>query len=368
MHKERIGKAAALMKKGGLDFIALNPGPSLLYLSGLSFHLMERPVVAFFDPQAGVHIVLPELEVEKAKSSGLDARLYPYGESESNRDEALRQAASSLKLGSRTIGIEPLRMRVFELRLLEAAAPEARFSSCAPVLAELRLIKDGDEIAAMRRAVAAAEQALEASLPLLRLGMRECEAALEISFQLLRAGSDTDLPFAPIVASGPNSAVPHATPGERRFQAGDMLVIDWGARVDGYVSDITRTFALGEAPAELAKVHEIVQEANAAGRAAVRSGVSCAAVDAAAREIIAAAGYGAQFMHRTGHGIGLEAHEGPYIASHSSQTLRQGMTFTVEPGIYLPGRGGVRIEDDVVVQADGGESLSTLPRQLRTIP
>jgi len=166
------------------------------------------------------------------------------------------------------------------------------------------------------------------------------------------------------VASGPNSASGHAFPTERKLAAGDLLVIDWGASAAGYFADITRTFAVGEVEEELAKVHRIVQEANAAGRAAVRAGATCGSVDDAARSVIQAAGYGEYFIHRTGHGLGMEIHEEPYMRAGNEMVLEPGMTFTIEPGIYLPGRGGVRIEDNMVVTEDGGESLTDLRREL----
>jgi Xaa-Pro dipeptidase len=231
----------------------------------------------------------------------------------------------------------------------------------------LRLKKDKDEVEAMRQAVKVAQSALEALLPQIKIGMTEKELAAELVVQLLRHGSEPELPFSPIVSSGPNSANPHASPTERKLQAGDLLVIDYGAMVDGYVSDITRTFALGDVDAEYAKIHKIVQEANAAGRAAGKPGVPCAEVDKAARAVIEDSGYGEYFTHRTGHGIGMEAHEGPYMRGDNMQLLEPGMAYTVEPGIYLPGRNGVRVEDNVVVTETGSESLTTLPREMRVV-
>jgi Xaa-Pro dipeptidase len=216
----------------------------------------------------------------------------------------------------------------------------------------------------MRRAVKIAEAALEATLPLIKIGATEKDIAGELFLQLIRNGSDTALPFSPIVSSGPNGANPHAQPSTRQLAPGDLLVIDWGASFDGYISDITRTFAVAQIDAEAEKIHNIVQRANAAGRAAGKPGVSCATVDRATREVIEEAGYGQFFTHRTGHGIGMECHEDPYIRSDNEQLLQAGMAYTVEPGIYLTGRNGVRIEDDVLVTADGSESLSTMSREI----
>jgi Xaa-Pro dipeptidase len=219
----------------------------------------------------------------------------------------------------------------------------------------------------MRKAVKVAQNALEAAIPLIRTGMTEKELAVELVTQLLRHGSEPELPFSPIVSGGPNSANPHASPTERKLQAGDLLVIDWGATVNGYISDLTRTFAVGQVEAEYEKIHKIVQAANAAGRAAGKPGLPCADVDKAARDVIESAGYGQYFTHRTGHGIGMESHEEPYMRGDNLQILEPGMAYTVEPGIYLPGRNGVRVEDNVIVTEAGSESLSDIPREIRVV-
>ncbi len=219
----------------------------------------------------------------------------------------------------------------------------------------------------MRRAVKIAQDALEATLPLIKIGMTERELSSELVVQLLKHGSDPALPFSPIVSGGPNGANPHASPTDRKLQAGDLLVVDWGAAYHGYISDLTRTFAVGEVDAECQKIHKIVQEANAAGRAAGKPGVPCANVDIATRDVIERSGYGKYFTHRTGHGIGMEGHEDPYMRGDNMQLLEPGMAYTVEPGIYLPDRNGVRIEDNVVITETGAECLSDMPREIRVV-
>ena len=219
----------------------------------------------------------------------------------------------------------------------------------------------------MRRAVQIAQDALEATIPLIKMGMTEKELSAELVVQLLKNGSDPELPFAPIVSGGSNAANPHASPSDRKLQAGDLLVVDWGAADHGYISDLTRTFAVGEVDEEWRRIHKIVQEANAAGRAAAQPGVPCADVDKAAREVIERAGYGVYFTHRTGHGIGMEGHEEPYMRGDNMQRLEPGMAFTVEPGIYLPDRNGVRIEDNVVITETGADVLSDMPREIRSV-
>lgn len=367
MSTERLSRLGRLMQEHGLDAVALNPGPTFLYLTSLSFHLMERPVIALFAPDRQPWLVLPAFERSKAESGPIDFRLSTYEEDEASRRRAFEQAATGFGLASMRIGVDPLRLRVLELRLLEAAAPEAQFVSGEPAFIPFRACKDETEVQTMRRAVDIAEMALEATLAHVRAGMTEHELASELTLQLLRAGSDPELPFSPIVASGPNSALPHGVAGEQKLQNGELLLIDFGATYHGYVSDITRTFSLGAPNPELARVHEVVQRANLAGREAVRPGSACAAVDDAARAVIAAEGYADFFTHRTGHGIGLDVHEPPYIRGDNPEPLVPGMVFTVEPGVYLSGRGGVRVEDDMLVTPDGGDTLTSSPRELRIL-
>ncbi len=367
MANERMQRLTESLRASDFDALALIPGPNLSYLTGLSFHLMERPVVVLLAPDRKPVFILPELEKAKAETSDMDADIFPYGEDQASWTEAFAGGAKHFGLDAMSLAVEPLRMRLMELQMLQAAAPGAKIQSGEPILAGLRACKSDDEVTNMRQAVWVAEQALEATLKLIQLGMTERDLASELTLQLLQAGSDPELPFAPIVASGPNSAIPHATPTNRQLRSGELLLLDWGATVRGYVSDLTRTLAVGVVDPELVKIHRIVQDANQAAREAVRPGAACGDVDAAARGVIEAAGYGDFFVHRTGHGLGLEPHEPPFIRQDSAQKLTPGMTFTIEPGIYLDGKGGVRIEDDMVVTEDAGESLSSYRRELVTL-
>jgi Xaa-Pro dipeptidase len=369
----RLEKLNASLRTSDLDAVALNPGPTLTYLTGAHFHLMERPVVLLVAQEQRPAVILPELEMLKVEQMPYPVQAFPYGENPSEWEKAFRSAVQALGLDTLTgasgkrIGVEPRQMRLLEFRYVKAGAPEADFPDASDALGLLRLKKDKEEVEAMRRAVKIAQDALEATLPLIKMGVTEKELAAELVVQLLKHGSEPELPFAPIVSGGPNSANPHASPTERKLQAGDLLVIDYGATAYGYISDLTRTFAVGQVEAEYEKIHKIVQEANAAGRAAGKPGVPCAAVDKAARDVIESAGYGKYFTHRTGHGIGMEPHEDPYMRGDNMQLLEPGMAYTVEPGIYLPGRNGVRVEDNVVVTETGSESLSDLPREMRVV-
>jgi Xaa-Pro dipeptidase len=367
MTQSRFDKLNASLQTSGLDAVILNPGPTLTHLTGLRFHLMERPVVLMFAKDQEPAIVLPELELQKVASLPYRLQVFAYPENPAEWGKFFRKAAQSLDLDGKRIGVEPRQLRLLEFRYVKAGAPEADYPDASEVLSGLRLRKDQTEIETMRRAVKIAQEALEATIPLIKIGMTEKELSAELVVQMLKHGSDSELPFAPIVSGGPNAANPHASPSDRKLQAGDLLVVDWGAACDGYISDLTRTFAVGEVEEEYLKIHKIVQEANAAGRAAAMPGVPCANVDKAAREVIEKSGYGIYFTHRTGHGIGMEGHEEPYMRGDNMQSLEPGMAFTVEPGIYLPNRNGVRIEDNVVITQTGADVLSDMPREVRTV-
>lgn len=360
----RLEKLYKSMKTAGMDAVAVNPGPSLSYLTGLSFHLMERPIVMFFTPGKDPVIVLPELEMLKLEQLPYTVQAFPYPENPAEWVNSFMAGLRNLGKVGGAIGIEPRALRMLEFRYIEQAAPAASFPDASHVFAALRSTKDQIEIEKIKNAVKIAQNALSAAIPLIKIGMSELELASELTIQLLRNGSSPELPFAPIVSSGPNSANPHASPSSRKLEPGDMLVIDWGAAFESYISDLTRTFAIAKIDPEFEKIHKIVQQANTAGRDAGKPGLPCAVVDMAARNVIEQSGYGKYFTHRTGHGIGMEGHEDPYIRGDNPQVLESGMVYTVEPGIYLPGRNGVRIEDNMAVTSTGTICLSDMNREI----
>lgn len=363
----RIEKTLQALQDSNLDALVLNPGPSLIYTTGLKFHLMERPVVLILTREKPPVIILPDLELQQLVDLSFDIKGYSYAEKPDEWQFVFDNAFKSLDLKGKKIGMEPRSLRMLEYGFLYKAAPGAYFIDAGTVISSMRMLKDGSEVEKIHQAVIVAQNALQNTIPLIKIGMTEKEISAELTMQLFRIGSEPDLPFLPIVSGGLNSANPHATPGSRKLQAGDLLVIDWGAAVDGYISDLTRTFAIGEVDPEYRNIHQIVQEANAAGRAAGKPGEPCAVVDNAARGVIEKAGYGPYFTHRTGHGIGMEGHEDPYMRGDNMEMLRSGMTYTVEPGIYLPGRNGVRIEDNIVVTDSGCVSLSDMSRDFMVI-
>jgi Xaa-Pro dipeptidase len=362
----RLERLMERQRAAGLDCIALVPGPNLRYVSGLTLFMSERPIVAFFPLDRRPAILLPAFEQGRAAKTlqGHDVDFVTYTDEEGYQG-AFKRAVESLALDGKQIAVEHRHMRVLELRAMEAAAPNAHLVSLEQVLPGLRIAKDQSEIEIIRHAIAITEKALHALLSQPLIGLSERQIASRLEHEIKEAGGE-GVAFI-IVVAGPNSADPHAGPSDRPVQAGEFLTIDFGATYDGYLADITRTFALGNVGEDLKEIYEAVRRANAAGRATVKPGVAAQDVDRAAREVIEQAGYGAYFTHRTGHGLGIEGHEPPYIVKGNVQPLEAGMVFTIEPGIYIPGLGGVRIEDDVIVTGHGLECLTTFARELTII-
>jgi Xaa-Pro dipeptidase len=357
----RIDQVQAAMRAANMTALALVPGANLLYLLGLTMHASERLVIAFIPQSGAIRMVLPALEQPRAAAEAQAAiHFYPWHDAE-GYTQALHQCINDLELQSR-LGVEYTAMRVLELRAIEAVVPVETMDA-TDLIADLRMVKDAAELQAMRAAVHAVEAGLQAAIAAIRPGVTEREVA-EVWERAMREAGSEGPSFTTIVASGPNSANPHYTTGDRPLKYGDLVVLDGGARIGGYASDITRTVVVGEPSAEARRIYDVVLAANRAGVTAARAGASGADIDGAARRVIEEAGYGPYFIHRTGHGLGIEIHEPPYIHASNATPLRAGTTFTVEPGVYIAGVGGVRIEDDVVVTEQGAECLTTFDREL----
>ncbi len=365
-YAERLERISEGLRARGVDVLALLPGANFTYCTGLRKSQTERPIILFLLATRRPALVVPALERGTiAAAIPFPADFYSYTD-ESGPTGAFRAAVRELRLARTRIGVEPLGMRLLEWQGLARGAEGCAAEDLSDLLSSLRMTKDAGELDAMREAARITEAALATTIREVKPGRteREVEAALYIA--LLRAGCE-EFAFEAQVLSGPRGALQHVTASDRRIEAGDALIFDVGAAYRGYLADLTRTFALGHATNELRSLYEIVFRANAAARAAVAPGASAESVDRAARRVIEDAGYGEAFFHRTGHGLGLEIHEPPYIVAGNRLALRPGMTFTIEPGIYLSGRLGVRIEDDVVVTAAGCESLTTYPRELTVV-
>lgn len=364
---ERLEKLETLIEKNGFDAAALIPSPNLIWLTGADKHLMERPTTLLVKPGKKPVLIIAGFELGSVENMRIPFEPCPFDDDPSHWGHAFEKAGEYLGLKGAKIAVEPIHFRFQELSYLQDNIENCQILNGQSLFNELRLHKSAEEVQNMRQAAIIAENALEETLKLARPGVSEHELAAELVTQMLRGGSDPTLPFNPIVGSGPNSADPHAEVSDRKLEPGDFLLFDWGARYKGYCSDITRTFAIGEASDKQREVYHTVLAANRAGLSAVRPGVSCGSLDEIARAVITGAGYGEFFTHRLGHGLGLEEHEEPYIFGGNSLLLEKGMSFTDEPGIYLPGDFGVRIEDDVIVTEDGGITTTNFSRELRIL-
>lgn len=359
-----VARQAALQALEGVDAVALVPGANLLYFTGLHMHLSERPTIALFSADKGLVVIIPELEYGQLEArSDLAVTAFRW-QDQDGYEQAFAAALDFLDLQGKTLGVDGMSMRVSESLALRACEPSMDITAVERELIAIRARKQPEEIAALRRAIAVSEQALQQTLEQIREGMSERQIARMLSEALLEAGSER-LSFGSLVQTGSNSAFPHGSVTDRCLAQGEALLIDFGGVVADYPADITRTFCLGEPSAELARMHAVVLEANQAAIAASKPGVAMGEVDRAARAVIEAAGYGQYFIHRTGHGLGLDVHEPiPQIAANVQEVLEPGMVFTIEPGVYVPGVGGVRLEDDVLITDSGVEVLTSFPKSL----
>jgi Xaa-Pro dipeptidase len=360
---DRLMQARAAMEPAGLDALLVAAPPNLAYLCGFRAEPHER-LIALVVPRAGdARLVCPSLEDEAARAA-VDGR----AELEIWRDDegpagALGRALA--EAGPR-IGIEKGYLTVAHAELAADAVPGASFAACDGLLTRLRVVKSEAEIESVRRAAGIVDRVVGLIAGAGAPGVTEADLAAECAHRLRGEGGES-LAFEPLILGGPRSALPHGRPGPRPLSAGDLLIVDIGVAVDGYCADITRTFVVGAEPdTRQGEVFEVVRAAQRAGIEAARAGAPARAVDDAARAPIVEAGYGSSFIHRTGHGLGLEVHEPPYLTATNDEPLEPGMVVTVEPGIYLEGWGGVRIEDDVVIREGDPDVLTSAPITLST--
>jgi len=359
MFEERIARARGRMEELGVDVLLLSVGADLPYFTGYTAMPLERLTMLVLPRDGGATLVVPALEAPRVEERPEAFSLRPWGETEDPVAIVAGLAGRPVRaaVGDRT-------WATFLLGLQEAL-PRTRFLRASTVTGELRARKDSAEIEALRAAARVVDAVALAMRERPFAGRTEADISRELVERML-AGGHERANFA-IVASGPNAASPHHEPGARVVEAGDSVVCDFGGTMAGYCSDITRTFVVGEPPGVLADLYEVLFRAQEEGVRAARVGVACEVVDAAARTVIDAGGYGRYFIHRTGHGIGLEEHEDPYLVSGNATPLAPGHAFSVEPGIYLPGRCGARIEDIVVATEAGPERLNEAPRELAVV-
>ncbi|NJE30628.1 aminopeptidase P family protein [Thermococcus sp. 18S1] len=352
----RLSNLVSLMKERNFDGALISPGTNLYYLTGLHIHEAgERLTVLVVSADGDYRLLAPSLYENVVRN--FPVTFWRDGE---NPYDKLAWILAEFHLSGGRLLIEDTMRADWLMKVIRLGSFE--FHPLSSLMRELRMRKDKHEIEMMGHAAKAADRVFNEILSWDLLGMRERELALRIELAI-REFSD-GISFEPIVASGENAANPHHAPGDRRLRKGDLVILDYGAKWKGYCSDITRTIAIGRPDERLVEIYEVVKEAQERAYKAVREGVLAREVDRVARETIAKAGYGEYFTHRTGHGLGLDVHEEPYIGPDGNVVLENGMTFTIEPGIYVPGLGGVRIEDDVVVHDGRGKRLTRAEREL----
>lgn len=349
--QRRVARLRSVMETDGIGSLLVTQRENIRYLTG-------------FTGSAGIALVTPDklalvtdfrykLQAHK-EVRGASIVIQKTDWATTLRDTVKRYGAGGLWFDESSLTIDRIKkLRSMGLRLSGAKDP----------VAKLRVIKDSRELLNIRKAIRRAEESFIELRNRIRPGVTERELALRLEF-LMRGKGSRRVAFDIIVASGKNAAMPHASVSNRRIRGGDLVTIDFGAEAEGYVCDITRTICVGSPSPRQRAIHDLVRNAQQAAIELVRPGSQCREVDAAARGLIAKAGHGSQFGHATGHGVGLMVHESPSLSHLSKETIEQGMVFTVEPGVYIPGWGGVRIEDMVLVTESGSKRLTSLPREL----
>ncbi|MBW7922376.1 MAG: aminopeptidase P family protein [Rubellimicrobium sp.] len=352
----RLAALRARMKETGTDLLALGPGPNMHWALGFHTHPDERPCMFLVTADAA-GFLMPVLNAADARARSA-LPMWTWADAD-GPDAALQAALAELKATTaRKVGVDETMRADFALLLLDAL-PQAGHGFAAETLGALRMCKSAAEQDELRMNAAIDDRAMQAAFAAIRPGMTESDLAAVITQSFKDDGA---APLFRIVGTGANGAYPHHQTGDSIMAEGDAVVIDIGARKGDFSSDLTRMAVLGTPPADYDRVHAVVEAAVQAALAAARPGVAAMEVDRAARHVITEAGYGEYFVHRTGHGMGIEGHEPPYITESSATILDPGMVFSIEPGIYLPGRFGIRLEEVVILHDDGPEVLSALPR------
>jgi Xaa-Pro aminopeptidase len=354
---DRLQRAQGEMARQGVDLLIVGASADLFYLIGYDGHLSERMSVLVLPREGVPHYVVPGLEAPLLAAQRDLVEIVPWQETE---DPTAAVAAVAGPAARGTVAVGDELWSVFTIRL-QRAMPDARWTEGGQLLRPLRMIKDDREIALLAEAARRTDEAWEEFLTTTITGLNEWQVRERL--MALTAARGLGPTFCN-VGSGPNGASPHQTASDRVVGPGDAVVCDWGGTLEGYNSDVTRTVHVGAPNAEFVHAYETVLAANQAALDAVRPGVACQEIDRAARGVIAAAGLGDAFIHRVGHGLGLSLHEEPYLLEGNTLPLAEGMVFSDEPGVYFPGKFGIRIEDTVVCTGDGGRRLNEATRTL----
>ena len=352
---QRRDKLRKLVRKAGADALLVTDFTNVTYLTGFTGDDSFLLVAAVGEVLISDARYTQQLEEE---CPGLELEIRSSGV---RMSDALARVVT--QVGAKKLGVESATLSMAQYEIFREALAGIELVATKDLVEELRIVKDAEEIAAIRRAAVLARRGFDVLRASLTPNKSEKQVATELEYQLRLFGA-RGCSFPPIIAAGPRAALPHATPTDARISDSDFLLVDWGANEGLYVSDLTRILVNGKISPKLERIYGVVLNAQLAAIEAIRPGVTCHEVDQAARAIIAKAGHAKHFGHGLGHGIGLQVHEAPRLGPNQQRMLKSGMVVTVEPGIYLPGWGGVRIEDDVLVTRDGHEVLSNVPKQL----
>lgn len=359
--RRRLSNLRDRMHETGTDLVALGPGSHMQWLLGYHPHADERPCLLLVGREREAFL-MPALNAEGTREH-TDIAFHSWADDEGPAQALATALADVAATQAEAVVLDETMRADFALLLLDAL-PDARRSFTTETIGALRMRKDDAEYGLLKMNAGICDRTMEKAFSILKPGMSEREVAAEIRAAFAEHGAQ---PAFWIVGSGGNGAFPHHSAGDRRLEEGDAVVLDIGGVSRGYPSDMTRMAVIGRPPEGYGQIHTIVERAVQAALAVVRPGVKASEVDAAARRVIADAGYGDYFVHRTGHGLGVDIHEPPYITATSETVLEEGMVFSIEPGIYLPGRFGIRLEDIVIVRAEGPEVLSGLSREVRVV-
>ncbi|WP_219838491.1 Xaa-Pro peptidase family protein [Paenibacillus sp. R14(2021)] len=356
----RIKQIERFMERDNLDVVFITFPKHIYYLTGYYSEPHERFLGLIIPRGEEPFLLVPALDHESAEAESLVSRIYSYADTE-NAYSVLKQYLPPV----RRMGVEKNHLTLKQYELLSSITEIQTVIDIEPRLIAMRALKTDDELIRIRHAVRLAEQVLQQGIMRIQAGMKESEIAAEIDYLMMKAGVTPA--FQTTVLSGERSALPHGATGNRIVQQGDLLLFDMGVAADGYLSDLTRTFVIGDANEMQEHIYEAVLQANLEAIAAIKPNVPMAEIDRAARQCISSKGHGQYFTHRVGHGLGIEIHEYPSVHGENQDLLKAGMVITVEPGIYLPGFGGVRIEDDVLVTSKGAEVLSSFTKTLMVL-
>lgn len=342
----------------GMDALLVTDPKHVYYLTGFASNPHERFLGLLLERGEEPVLIVPALDAESARAASSVQTIVTH----TDTDNPYKLLSRQLKGKPGKLGIEKEQMSLARFELLSEEVPAAGFSDIGPMLRKMRAIKSPAEIDRMVHAAELVEEVLRQGLTRVKEGVSEIELVAELDYLMKKLGASGPS-FDTMVLSGPNTALPHGVPGSRKIAPGDLVMFDLGVFANSYASDITRTIAFGEEPgAELKTIYEAVLAANEAGIAASKAGASYGSVDQAARAVIEEAGYGEYFVHRVGHGLGMDTHEYPSLHGLNEDIMEAGNVFTVEPGIYVPGLGGVRIEDDILVTETGARTLTSFPK------